>query len=169
MKVVCKILHGQLLPNHGEIITLEKLSHFTHVFYQHRPRMLKYNKNGVTLLIFTSLRFRLLGKGEAHLQLLEDFLLHLPWTIRVATQIQVNMTVTHQLEKCVNLHRLSHNNRFSTELELFPAAKFIHTGREHVNVFHTGRIVITGVRDINKSQNILLPNLLLHIQDALYN
>jgi TATA-box binding protein (TBP) (component of TFIID and TFIIIB) len=131
--------------------------------------MIKYHQHGVTLLIFTSLRFRLMGKGEAHMQLLEDFLLRLPWTIRVATRIQVNMTVTHQLEQCVNLHKLSHNNRFSTELELFPAAKFIHNGSEHVNVFHTGRLVITGVRDINKIQNVLLPDLLLCVQDALYS
>jgi TATA-box binding protein (TBP) (component of TFIID and TFIIIB) len=170
MKIVCKILHGQLIAPHGEIISLENLSPFAHVFYQHKPRMLKYHQNEITLLIFTSLRFRLMGKGDAHMQVVEDFLHLLPWNMCVSTRIQVNMTVTHKLEQNVNLHKLLHNNnRFSAELELFPAAKFIHNGSEHVNIFHTGRIVITGVRDINKIQNILLPDLLLCVQDALYS
>ena len=153
------------------IITLEDLAPYAHTFYQHKPRMIKYRHEGITILIFTSLRVRLMGGGETHAAVLRLFLDSLPWPIAVVgTELRLsNMTVTHHLPFCLNLHKLiSHHKHFSTELEIFPAAKFLHGGREHVNVFHTGRIVITGVRDINNVENHILPRLLPLLQHALH-
>ena len=129
--------------------------------------MIKYHKNGVTLLLFTTFKFRLMGPGQEHRQILKEFLTQLPWIASVG-EMTVNMTVSHQLPDGVhvNLWKLE-EEAFQKEMELFPAAKLIHEGREHVNVFHSGHIVITGVRDLNRVEP-LLDRVIACIQPARY-
>ena len=168
MKVVCRILRGQLFPRDDVEMPLEKFEPYATTFYHHKPRMIKYRSEGVNLLIFTTLRFRLMGGGKAHESVLHQFLKTLPWQMHVSGLTLASMTVTHHLHSLVNLHKLTLPH-FSTELELFPASKFIHKGKAHVNIFHTGRIVITGVRDINKTQHHLLPQITHNLKHAFYS
>lgn len=168
MKVVCRVMSGQLLLLGADKIVLEQLAPYAQRFYQHKPRMIKYRSEGVTLLVFTSLRFRLMGGGENHMRVLHEFLQRLPWNLFVSDINVSTMTVTHHLGMRVNLHKLDARH-FSSELELFPASVWLHgIGRENVNIFHTGRIVITGVRSINKVETHLLPRLLPLLSHALY-
>lgn len=157
MKVICRIYRGQLFSERE--LRLEDLAPFATHFYQHRPRMIKYRNANVTLLIFTSLRFRLMGSGESHWQVLNDFLHSLPCgeelKVKKEDLVLSGMTVTHQLSrKNINLRSL--NEDFRVELELFPAAQWLHgRGKEHINVFHTGSVVITGVTSIDKAEQLI--------------
>ena len=145
MKVVCQIYRGQLSAD----CTLEQLEPFATNFYSHRPRMIRFRLNGITLLIFTSFRFRLMGRGDQHLAVLHSFLKKLPWQLKVSNLHLSTSTVVHDLGHSVNLYSLE-SDHFFVELEIFPAAIFRHGGKEHINVFHTGRLVITGVQNFDK-------------------
>ena len=165
MLVVCMNYHGSLTFPENKI-KLEDLIPYTTKFYNHRPRMIKYHKNGITILVFTSLRFRLMGKGDIHKQILQDFLHMLPWKSHVG-EMTCSMTVSHQLPvKHINLHKLD-RRYFQVEMELFPAAKLIHKGHEHVNIFHSGKLIITGVREL-PSIVPLIDHIMLHINSAIY-
>lgn len=153
MIVVCTNYHGLLSFPHKNV-QLSDLISFGHKFYSHRPKMVKYQNDGITLLIFTSLRFRLMGKGDFHKRVLETFLQSLPWISQISAMTS-SMTITHQLPlDHINLHKLD-KNYFQLEMELFPAAKLLHSGREHVNVFHTGKIIIIGVRDMRRVSHLI--------------
>jgi TATA-box binding protein (TBP) (component of TFIID and TFIIIB) len=167
MRIVCSVYCGQL--GGVEHITLKDLATYAHVHYQHKPVMVKFRSRNVTLLIFTNFKFRLMGGGDAHMETLQDFLQPLPWNFVVTRISLTNTTAVHQLPYHINLHKLRNNDRFSVDMELFPAAKFRHNGREHVNVFHTGQVVITGVGCINKVKNKLLPDLQSHLRHAVYH
>jgi TATA-box binding protein (TBP) (component of TFIID and TFIIIB) len=127
--------------------------------------MIKYRSEQVTLLIFTSFRFRLMGGGGNHVRVLRKFIASLPWRDEVNNKVTEenlrlsNMTVTHQLPyDNINLQLLAKRDsrHFRVELEIFPAAHWLHgSGGEHVNIFHTGRVVITGVPSINKAEHLL--------------
>jgi TATA-box binding protein (TBP) (component of TFIID and TFIIIB) len=167
MRVTCQIWNGQLRFSPsllGKGFGLHNLEPYATHYYQHRPRMIKYrcSRRQITLLIFTNFRFRLMGGGEEHMLVLHEFLHSLPWRDAVDVVGEVcmsNMTVTHQLPyDNINLHTLAQREttRFRAELELFPAAQWLHgQGGEHVNIFHTGRVVITGVQSINKAERLL--------------
>lgn len=155
MKVVCSNYHG-VFSFPQDNVQFQDLITFGHKFYKHRPHMIKYQKDGITLLIFTSLRFRVMGKGESHIQVLEDFLRSLPWRSQFSS-LTNSMTITHQLPlDHINLNKLN-KKYFQLELELFPAAKLLHSGREHMNVFHSGKIIILGARDVNSVSSSVAP------------
>ena len=167
MKVECCIYHGRLtlLPRNAEV-RLEDLEKYSTKFYSHRPRMIKYRKHGITILIFTSFKFRVMGKGDHHARILEEFLHSLPWKSTISEMTR-NMTVSHHLPNTnINLHKLDRDH-FQVEMELFPAAKLIHAGSEHVNVFHSGNIVMTGVCELSRADH-LIELVLSHIPSAKY-
>lgn len=162
MKVVCQNVSGQLYSEKR----LEDFVPYAERFYSHRPRMVKFHhRDGITLLIFTSLRFRLMGKGENHMKVLHEILKRLPWSVTYGSIHLNSMTVTHQLPHPVNLYRLNRDH-FRVEHEIFPAAEWIHDSNEHFNVFHSGCVVITGVKCLHKTETILLPRLVHDIQHA---
>lgn len=147
MIVSCSNYHGALTFPY-ENVQFKDLIKFGDRFYSHRPHMIKYQKDGITLLIFTSLKFRLMGKGCCHIQVLKNFLHSLPWYSQIGP-LTNSMTIVHQLPiQHINLYNLN-KKYFQVELELFPAAKLLHSGREHVNIFHTGKIIMVGVRNVN--------------------
>jgi TATA-box binding protein (TBP) (component of TFIID and TFIIIB) len=133
-----KILFPYSLYEASRILTNSKL-------YTSRPTMLKYRIYDITILLFRSGSVRLMGRGTNHLQALDHVLQLLP-----ATSIQVSLnlmssTWVYKLPFKVNLHMLDYPT-FMTELELFPASKFRHTGTEHANIFSSGKVVITGAK-----------------------
>jgi hypothetical protein len=163
MSVVNRIVRGELNPVPN--ITIEALIPYMSKYYCHKPKMVKYHCRGVTLLIFTSFKFRLMGGGWSHEQILQEFLQQLPFKINVLNLRLSTMTLVHDLKQTINLHKLC-PPYFSYEPELFPAAKLIHSGRENVNVFHSGKVVVTGMKDINKFQFYLLPLLSRQLTNA---
>lgn len=152
---------GQLFPHKA----LEDFIPIATKFYDHRPRMIKFASCGITILVFTSLRFRLMGKGENHLSVLSEFLTLAKVEARNVTL--TTMTITHRIPYQINLHKLDPRH-FYMDSELFPAARWIHDGRENFNIFHSGSIVITGVKDIYNLESQLIPKLLSQLKNARY-
>ena len=75
----------------------------------------------------------------------------------------LSVSVTVNLKQSINLYSLSQNVPCSYEPEIFPALRLTNFNPLCVNVFHTGKVVITGLKtleydDIVKSviENILL-------------
>ena len=79
------------------------------------------------------------------------------------------MTLVHCLPAPVNPHKLCQHVKFHAEWELFPAVKWLGAGSGvHVNIFHTGKVVATGVKSIYDAENDLLPRLYRDIHHALH-
>ena len=83
----------------------------------------------------------------------------------------VKITIQHTLMAYTISQQLTHNNIvlralntefFDLTLELFPAAKYRHTGKEHVNIFASGKVIITGVRVLDH-----IPQLIHSIEECL--
>ena len=65
-----------------------------------------------------------------------------PWTI-------LTMTVLCDLKHSYDFRQLSSSSDITYEVELFPAAQMTNWSPYHVHVFHNGKIVITGVKDLD--------------------
>ena len=65
------------------------------------------------------------------------------------------MVLSLKLPSNINLRHIDHSNRdLSYEVELFPAALIRKWHPMHVAVFHNGKIIVTGVKDINVVNDI---------------
>jgi TATA-box binding protein (TBP) (component of TFIID and TFIIIB) len=178
MQVVCRIFQGQFIPgseSSGHVIRLEDFFPFATTVYNHKPYMVKYRQQGITLLIFNNLKFRIMGQGEAPLSVLNEFMDRLPpaWKdeLKVENLKLSTMTVVHTLPTPINPHKLCRDfTKFHAEWELFPAVKWLGAGGGvHVNIFHTGKVVATGVKSIYNAENDLLPRLYHDIHHALHS
>ena len=158
MSIICKNIHGIF---HG-IIQLNELEPFVTRIYKGRPTMLKYSQNGITLLIFTSLKFRLMGKSD-HLFVLDDFISKISAKFQVSYEIlsisysaRVQLSIAH-----INLYKLNREH-FYHEPELFPCASLRHECKENVNVFSSGVCIVNGLVDL-KRIDVLTAKLLSHL------
>jgi TATA-box binding protein (TBP) (component of TFIID and TFIIIB) len=135
--------------------TLTEASHLltNSKLYTGRPTMLKYRVEGITILLFRSGNVRLMGGGTNHSQALDHILRILTNASLQSPLKLMSMTWVYHLPFKINLHMLDYPT-FMTELELFPASKFLHNGKEHANIFSSGKVVITGT----KSEPVALIN-----------
>jgi len=65
------------------------------------------------------------------------------------------MTVLCELNYHYDFRKVTSSNNLTYEVELFPAAQMTNWHPYHVHVFHNGKIVITGIKDINDVPPIL--------------
>ena len=65
-----------------------------------------------------------------------------PWEIRT-------MTVLCELNGKLNFKNLTSSSYVTYEIELFPAAQMTVWSPYHVHVFHNGKLIITGIKDIS--------------------
>jgi len=121
--------------------------------YQGKPSMLRIKEYGATLLLFSSGTVRLMGKNN-HDKLLQKILSILPNTKQVSPLQLMSHTIVHKINYSINLHLLNPYKFFSNQ-ELFPSSIYIHKSSEHVNIFASGKIVITGVKSINNVKQLL--------------
>ena len=130
--------------------------------YLHKPRMLKFRRNGITLLIFNNLKFRTMGgQGldheiiyQLHKNTLHQILTSFPWACQSLNMEITTMTFSFQVPYFINFHYLSEQH-FYVDTEMFPAAKLLHTGSCHVNVFATGHVVATGVKSYSHAMTLI--------------
>ena len=130
--------------------------------YLHKPRMLKFRRDGITLLIFNNLKFRTMG-GQGvdhqvifrlHKKVLHQILAMLPWNCVIVSMEISTMTLAFQVPYFISFHYLPEEN-FYVDTEMFPAAKLLHTGSCHVNVFATGHVVATGVKSYSHAMTLI--------------
>ena len=68
---------------------------------------------------------------------------HLPkWQVRT-------MTVLCELKHTFDFRHLTSSSKVTYEVELFPAAQLTLWKTYHVHVFHNGKMIITGLKDLS--------------------
>lgn len=128
MKLVNTVFKGTLrrMPENFEFRLREKL-----------PRMMVSKSNGVTLLIFNNLKFRIMGKitYKQARQLLPIAKIYLQ-----------TRTYTHELPKSINLYHFSPpaEYKFLYEPELFNSFLLRIPGGGAMNLFASGKVVLMG-------------------------
>lgn len=125
-----------------------------------RPNMMVYKANGNTLLVFQSGKARLLGKVDNQADVLKKIQFR---NITVST-----MTIIYDFKQNFDLGTLP--PQIQWDPELFNAA-FYKFKKIHLNIFHTGKIVILGAKKteeaamaLNSLINILFINNIISIQ-----
>jgi TATA-box binding protein (TBP) (component of TFIID and TFIIIB) len=73
----------------------------------------------------------------------------------------VSITVTGNIHKTINLHKLSKKTKCTYEPELFPALRLLNYNPLCVNVFSTGKVVILGLKTLEYQS--LVKTILLNI------
>ena len=130
--------------------------------YLHKPRMLKFRRNGITLLIFNNLKFRTMGgQGldhevifQQHQDVLRQVVATMPWSCNIVSMDISTMTLSFQVPYFISFYKLPEQH-FYVDTEMFPAAKLLHTGSCHVNVFATGHVVATGVKSYSHAMTLI--------------
>lgn len=106
----------------------------------YKPRMVVVAYEDKKILIFNSFKIRIMGKGENHRDILRN-------TFKAYDIELMSMTVKIDLGFSINLHKQYHNKIINT-LELFPALNLRTHNKIHVNIFASGKCILTGVRHI---------------------
>lgn len=145
MKVECPLDLEELHRRHGG-----KLFHG-------RPEMLLLRlKNGKNVQLFRGGTVQILGaipQQEAE-RMRHEILQRLCLSMRAPLAIS-NMVVTAQL-KNLRFQKIAKSSRdIFYETELFPAALITKWLPAHVAVFHTGKVVITGVKSVSHYLTLL--------------
>ena len=123
--------------------------------HAHRPFMICCKLQGVCILIFTSLYVRIIGAGDKHLHVFNKLISHIPDVQIIQQPRLMTYTLTHQLTHTNIVLRALDTNYFDVTFELFPAVKFRHDGKEHINIFASGKLVITGARDLDRISTLI--------------
>lgn len=117
--------------------------------YRGRPTMIKYKRHGSTIMVFTSLKARIMGNPDNHWQTVEEFC-KLSESSISGYNCQ-SCTVIHRVPFQIPLDKLPSCFRFEPEI-FFAAYRIIEN--VHVNVFHTGKINITGTKSLEEAQTV---------------
>lgn len=153
-KIVCQNFRGQLrsnIPYDMNQLFQYLLLTDHHIIYNQLPQMIKLVlDNDATLLIFNNLKFRLMAKGNLVDQSCVQSIL--PKNCQVKDFVFQSCTIVGQLPiESINMNKLPHPY-FSYTPELFPAARLVYmpNGKDRynecINVFASGKYVITGVK-----------------------
>ena len=116
--------------------------------------MLVYKTHCFKLLLFpTSMKARVMGKRPNCHKCMNS----LPFKIRLARLM--SHSATHEFPKCVNFHKTLLKNiagNVEYEPEIFPAIRFRSYVPACVNVFHSGKVTLLGVKSEQQAKNIIL-------------
>jgi TATA-box binding protein (TBP) (component of TFIID and TFIIIB) len=113
--------------------------------YSSRPKMKKITLNSSTILIFPTMKARIMGTPSNQLETIDQLRCRLKANI-FNLKVQ-SMTIVHNIGHPINLDELQKHPKFNYEPELFCAA-YSSTLKNipHINIFHSGKVVITGVK-----------------------
>ena len=136
----------------NNLYELHKLIPKTKLYYP-RPFMLKYREKGITVLLFNKLSVRVMGNGSCHDAVFYNFVRLIPKATIISDLQVMSSTVRLKLPWRINLYKLD-PTKFYGELELFPGFMYKHDGTEYINVFESGAVIITGVRQLERLHEI---------------
>ena len=109
-----------------------------HTEYTHKPRMLKFKDGENTIIIFKSLKGRIMGPSNE---------LNLKFPIE---NVELStMTITHEFNFFIDLE----NTNFIYLPELFAAG--YQRFPEYCNIFHNGKLIILGVKSIDRANQLI--------------
>ena len=122
--------------------------------YSHKPKMLRIRTNNVSILVFNNLKVRIMGRGDEHQNDFDKFLNLIPH-VKIILPLQLmSFTAVYKLPYRINIQNLDPNH-FYVDLETFPAAILRHNGNENVNIFVSGKVVITGLKQIFRYHELI--------------
>ena len=162
VQVANAVVRAQIL-SHLENLTLFDFMVYAQKQFLHRPTMAKFRHQGVTILIFTSLKCRSMGLPDhcnnnleailtRHKEILHDFITTtFPWTLQLQNVSLSTATATHQISHPVQLN----TDYFMFEPELFSGAKLRMTESAHVNVFGNEKVVLLEIKSHEHVQSLL--------------
>lgn len=176
MVVVNCVCSAQLRSNDDDDgRTLKDLFLFADKVYNHRrPTMALFKRSGSTIMVFTSMKCRIMGfpttitaaNNQTTTNLLDQLIdsqksILTSWSLEKAIRLNVEnftlttTTMTHKLPKQINFYH--HEECLHFDLEIFCGAKFLFDGSSssHVNVFSSGQVVITGVKSQHEFDKIV--------------
>lgn len=149
------------------VVALEEVYHLYKditKFYRGRPEMLvmRMTTNGRNVQIFRGGKVQILGHitDEEVEEMRYEFVKKLKKVKRMENcQISkltiVNLVVSLQLPSTINLKNIPHSTRdISYEVELFPAALIRKWHPAHVAVFPNGKMIVTGIKNVNDVTDI---------------
>jgi TATA-box binding protein (TBP) (component of TFIID and TFIIIB) len=121
------------------------------------PKMIRLRVESFTILIFNNGKIRVMGNVGAHtidsLNALCAYILE-----RKVNLNHISDTIIISLDRPINCYsfaqQYSSYTKILYETELFPALSILEFAPTHVNVFHTGKIVILGKEAQNQSLTI---------------
>lgn len=116
--------------------------------YKGRPTMLKYKNSGGTILVFSSGKFRAMGR-----HMTEQWVYDLKITIYEI--LMQSMTLTHDLCFPINIAILETCYRQMYEPEFFTSKLIYHSNGVTLNVFGSGMVVLLGVRSLDKAMTAI--------------
>ena len=141
-------------------VDIDQLSHdvtFSHVkLYKGRPRMLTCRiEPGITLQVFPRGSVQLLGGNvlNNHMRIYRDVLLPL-FNGHLTLPIIETMTVVCYSGRSFNFSSIMTNAHVMYEVELFPALQVSLWKPVHMTVFHNGKIILTGIKDLRQVQKM---------------
>jgi TATA-box binding protein (TBP) (component of TFIID and TFIIIB) len=116
--------------------------------------MIRIRINDLTILVFNNLKVRIMGKGNGHQKVFDEFLSHIP-KVKVLSPLQLmSFTATYKFPFNINIQNLD-PSKYNIDLETFPAAVLRHKGTENVNIFVSGKVVITGLKQIQRFHQLI--------------
>jgi TATA-box binding protein (TBP) (component of TFIID and TFIIIB) len=124
------------------------------VMYEQQPQMAVIKSKNLKLVVFKSGKFRVMGPqttAGAACRLAQKYFK----TEKIAPLEWQTSTVVLDLKRSINLAKLYEHERVGTnrfvyyEPETFPGLTLNCFGSCHVNVFASGKVVITGIKRTN--------------------
>lgn len=98
-------------------------------------------------------------EGQQRLRHYARQLQNLGWPVKLKNMKIITVSASHALSNALDLPLLAKERQIIYEPELFPALNF---KREGVNFccFHTGKVVITGIKSLSQIDDIVYPVLI---------
>ena len=103
--------------------------------------MVKFYYNGVIILLFKSMKARIMGAPDNQKDVLKK--------IHYKNLKLTTMSVTHDFKRKLNLNKLP----LQYEPELFPSC--VYRAPEYCNIFGSSKIVILGVKSSKRAYEII--------------
>ena len=109
-----------------------------HKEYYHKPSMLKIKVGDNTVILFKSLKGRIMGKPN-----------NIELKFPIENQFVTNMTVVHNFNVYIDLEKTN----FIYLPEIFAAG--FKRFPEYCNLFHNGKLVILGVKTVTRAEQLI--------------
>ena len=126
-----------------------------HLKFRHHPTMAVIKCEEGTLIVFKNKRCRLMGMKKP-LSTLDKI------PIKIHIERVMSRTIMIDYGKTINLYKFK---RDFYEPEIFPAVKLKKFAPINVNIFGSGKIIVTGVK--SKECSRLVRNIIQHIDDQI--
>jgi TATA-box binding protein (TBP) (component of TFIID and TFIIIB) len=160
-------VHVNLAQLAKQVGGLSKVIKVKHQTQQPEQLIIKFNDSS-TMLVFKTGKFRIMGRGDdidKHFNIFSVTCLHQDNYPDIVLQ---TLTAAFAYPHHVNLNKLSQLIECHYHPELFPAVQIRRYKPIHVNVFESGKVTITGLKDFDAAIAIEAElHLIIHLNNVI--